>query len=129
VPFVSEVRVKRAEMYHELRKTGTSVKRSVEADLSDRRRRQSLVDEFLYAVALRLAGDKIAARIDSEAVDVEEFTGFAAGPADGPSSCQRRASRIAIRFVRAVYDVEEALLGIRRQRDIRRPCRCHATRA
>src|SRR5262245_11835194 len=85
-------------------------------DLSDCRRRQPLVDEFLHPVALRLAGHQIAARIDAEAVDVEEFTGSAAGPADMAELLQRRAIEDRDPFVRAVCDIEEALLWIGRER-------------
>src|SRR5262245_11867165 len=90
------------------------------ADLSDRRRRQPLVDEPLHPVALRLAGHQIAARIDAEAVDVEELTRLATRPADVAELLQRRAIADRDPFVRTVCDVEEALRGIGRQRDTER---------
>src|ERR671930_1709338 len=82
------------------------------SDLSDCRCRQPLVDEFLHAVALRLARHEIAARIDAEAVDVEELTRLAARPADMAELLQRRPIEDRDPFVRAVCDVEEALLRI-----------------
>src|SRR5262249_22929606 len=79
-----------------------------------------LVDEPLHPVALRLARHQIAARIDAEAVDVVELARLAAGPADMAELPQRRAIEDRDPFVRAVCDIEEALLGIGRQRDAER---------
>src|SRR5258708_32136043 len=85
--------------------------------LSGRRRRQPLVDEFLHAVALRLAGHEIAVRVDPETVPMEEFTGLAPGSADVADLVERRAIQDRDTFVRAVRDVDETLLRIGRQRD------------
>src|SRR5262249_15183140 len=90
---------------------------SGETILSRRRARQSLVDEFLHAVALGLAGHQIAVRINSEAVDVIELTGFAPRSADLTDLLQRRAIEDCDPFVRAVCDINEALFRIGRQGD------------
>src|SRR4051794_8494131 len=72
-----------------------------------RRRRQPLVDELLHPIALGLAGDEIAARIDPEAVQVVELARLAPGSADLADLLERSAVENGDALVGAVGDVEE----------------------
>src|SRR5438552_17063216 len=68
------------------------------ADLSGRCR-QALVNEFLHAVALRLARHDISLRIDVEAVQMEELAGLAPGSADVADLFERLAIQNRDTFV------------------------------
>jgi hypothetical protein len=73
--------------------------------LSRRRRRQTLVDELLDAIALGFTRHEIAARIHSEAVRMIELAGLAPGAADLADLFERRAIENGDALVGAVGDV------------------------
>jgi hypothetical protein len=73
--------------------------------LSRRRRRQTLVDELLNAIAPRFTRHEIAARIHSEAGRMIELAGLAPGAVDLADLLERRAIENGNALVGAVGDV------------------------
>src|SRR5262249_43639272 len=90
------------------------------------RRRQTFEDEFLHAIALRLARHDVALWVDVQAVEVEELARLAPRPSDMANLLERRAVENCDALVRTVGDVEEALFRIGRQADAE--CRAGALR-
>ena len=82
--------------------------------LSCRCRRKPLEDEFLHAIALRLAGDQVALRVNAETVDVVELAGLATRTADLADLFEGGAVENRNPVVRAVRYVSETLFGIGR---------------